>query len=429
MKPRRLVILITGLSLAVVLAYGGYTRVRDKATDLRHRFQVLETKIKSIENHLASALVKYQASQGKAVFGAPATPSILGHGKWEQVGGDGINNSWKGNYYSKTKALAVYRGHIVVGLLGPKHGDALIWQFDGDRWTIVGGDGRSGSWSKLRYVQVLKAHKGTLYAGVDNQVWRLRDGHWQRLWQAKENVHAYSMAIHGGELYVGLTGAPEVYRHDGKRWFRIAAGKQYSGIYELWSHDDGFLYAGMIAPKGPTSVYRLRDGMWEKIGGAGVRGSWINPGFTYILSFASYQGKLVVSMNRDPLLGGDFSSVWSFDGKSWQPVGLGSIPTLWSEMPNYNALVSYNGRLYVSAGGHPAGNTSLWELSKTGTWRQVAGHGLGRSWGGKRHQRMSPNRHSPSEYIYRLVELDGQLYAGFGDSTGMAQIWRYSPQK
>ena len=49
---------------------------------------------------------------------------------------------------------------------------------------------------------------------------------------------------------------------------------------------------------------------------------------------------------------GNFSSIWSFDGRAWQPVGLGHIPPLWGHMHSYNALASYAGRLVIGAGLH-----------------------------------------------------------------------------
>ncbi len=31
------------------------------------------------------------------------------------------------------------------------------------------------------------------------------------------------------------------------------------------------------------------------------------------------------------------------------------------------------------------------------------------------------------EYVYRMIEYDGTLVVGFGDSPGMAKVWQYRP--
>ncbi len=40
---------------------------------------------------------------------------------------------------------------------------------------------------------------------------------------------------------------------------------------------------------------------------------------------------------------------------------------------------------------------------------------------------MSGSRHATAEYVYRLVEWRGRLIAGFGDASGAAQVWAYTP--
>jgi hypothetical protein len=173
-------------------------------------------------------------------------------------------------------------------------------------------------------------------------------------------------------------------------------------------------------------VFRYDGERWEKVGGDGVNGSWTFPGFTYALSFASHEGRLILSMNRHPMIEDDFSSIWSFDGQSWRPVGLGHIPALWGEMNNYNAVASYRGILLIGAGGFPAGNTSLWAM-RDGRPELIGGRGVNGSWGRSDRDAFDWLDDPDNNYVYRLVEWRGNLYVGFGDNPGSAELWRFRP--
>ena len=51
-------------------------------------------------------------------------------------------------------------------------------------------------------------------------------------------------------------------------------------------------------------------------------------------------------------------------------------------MHSYNAVAAYAGRLVIGAGGHPAGNASVWEIEDGTRPVMVGGNGLKGSWGG-----------------------------------------------
>ena len=41
---------------------------------------------------------------------------------------------------------------------------------------------------------------------------------------------------------------------------------------------------------------------------------------------------------------------------------------------------------------------------------------------------MVPMSHRTArEYVYKIIEHDGDLIVGFGAGVGMAQVWRYRP--
>ena len=65
-------------------------------------------------------------------------------------------------------------------------------------------------------------------------------------------------------------------------------------------------------------------------------------------------------------------------------------------------------------------------MAGDGRWREIGGNGVNGSWSPWR-TRMSGSRHATGEYVYRLVEWRGRLIAGFGDASGAAQVWAYTP--
>lgn len=400
--------LIAGFLLfGVVTAVAAYSVVWPKLLDLRYRLQLIEARQTALGGVTSNELVKYQAGRGDAAIQIDGISPFKG-GKWRSIG-----YNWE--EFEKTKALGVYKGDLYVGLRGR---NAAIWHYNGKTWR------KAGSWPDLTYVQALMPHDGTLVAGINDRVFSYDGLSWTDLAFPSDD-NAYSIASLNGTLFVGLTGSiPRVFAYNGG-WIEISKGLPsfgFSGVYELHVHSDKKLYAGLISTSGATSVFRFDDNKWTQIGGQGLNGSWLSNGATYALSFASFQGQLIVALNRHPMASALFSPIWAFDGQEWHPVGATSVPVKWGEMDNYNALLAWRDRLVVGAGGAPTGNASAWEYGRR-VWRQVGGHGINGSWG---HGTLSGNRNASREYIYRLIEWRGQIIAGFGDAPGAAQVWAFA---
>jgi hypothetical protein len=437
LAPRRVHLLSLGAALVLLTGAWVTHEVAEKLVDLRYRLQLLEARQDSLGQREGAAAEHEQAMRGAAGLPKSGQPSPFLKGAWEKIGGSGVVPGWPDDY-SKTKALAVHEDRLYVGLARPNQGAPQIWRFDGAVWEKVGSAEIVPAWSRHSYVSALVSDGATLYAAIDDTVWAhdARQG-WRQIggdgragsWTRGNFTNAYALALYRGRLVAGMSGGTEaaVYSYGLGGWQKIAgAGDvRHTGVYELWSHTDGFLYAGLIARPGPTAVMRYDGARWEKIGGDGVNGSWRNAGFTHALSFASLNGRLVVSMNRHPMVVGNFSSVWSFDGKAWQPVGLDHIPPLWGHMHSYNAVAAYAGRLVIGAGGHPAGNASVWEIADGTRPVMVGGHGLKGSWGGNEAWALGLSSAGNMDYVYRLVTWRGDLVAGFGDDPGSAAVWRY----
>ncbi len=434
MKRKTLIASLLVMALAVC-GGAGIGPAYEKMLDLRYRFQLLERRADSLGEVQAAALIHHQAARGDARFEVPPATSAA-PGNWALIGGNGVAGSWPGGHFLKAKAMAVQGDDLYVGLLGPSPGEAAIWRYDSDVWTRVADADRITEWQTATYVQTLRADGENLYAGVDNRVWRLTDGAWSELVDADGSVpwpkdaNAYALAVVDGEPVVGLTGgAARVFRFADDRWREMSEGLPRSfadGVYELHRHDDGRLYAGVMSIAGPGLVYRRDHDQWALVGGGGVQGSWHSSGSSWPLSFTSHQGDLVVTLNRNPQVAGAFVSIWALQGDGWHPVGARQAPALWAETDNFNASLVFRDRLYIGAGGRPAGNAGVWEYGGDGRWREIGGNGVNGSWSPRR-TRMSGSRHATAEYVYRLVEWRGRLIAGFGDASGAAQVWAYTP--
>ncbi len=392
------------------------------------RFRRLEEKANSYGRYLASDIETYQATRISDLH----LPEIGSERefKWRQ-----INVPWDKSKYLKTKAITVCDNKLVVGLLGEVPGSAAIYIFDGKRWEFLGSDETKSKWTNFNYVQDLSVHKGRLYAGINNSVWVFEKSRgWKTVGQGESGFPwnadlAYSILSHKEHLYLGVLGSSNVYRLVGSKWERVSNGLNRfagHGIYELWSHSDGKLYATLAADYKSTVVFALdeKNSQWKAVGGEGINGSWISNGFRYGLSMSSYYGYLIVTMNRHPQVEGNFSSIWAFDGNEWYPLGNSNAPIIWGKLNNFNASISFKGVLIVGAGGHPAGNASVWALDQV-QWVPIGGYGINNSWGRSYSHTLTDSfRHAVAEYPYRFVEWNNSVVVGFGDTLGAATLWQ-----
>jgi hypothetical protein len=430
-------LIVAGVTL--LAAAGGYGAISagNKLAELRHRLQLLEARQDSILRLASARAKREQHSLGPARI---PSSQFKFEGTWERYAGPGIVAGWPHDF-ERSKTLAVHDERLYAGLSKPGNAAPQVWRTDGARWERVGGRDVSPEWNSLKQVTAFASHDGALVAALDDTLWSFGQSGWRRIgghglgWPSGAYANAYALAVKGETLFVGMHGGDAaVYAFARGQWHKIAGGgirnswsdARYQGIYELWPHTDGYLYAGLVANPGPTAVYRYDGERWEKVGGDGVNGSWSFPGFTYAFSFASHDGRLVVSMNRHPMIEDDFSSIWSFDGRRWQPVGLGHVPTLWGEMHNYNAVASYRGLLLIGAGGIPAGNASVWAM-REGRPVLVGGRGVKGSWGSGERDVFEWFDRANNDYVYRIVAWRGDLIVGFGDDPGSAELWRFRP--
>lgn len=390
---------------------------------LPYRIGRLEAHLAEIGTYLSAEEVGYQQARGQHDFVNSNQPLA---GQWTRLCQDLPS-------HTRARALVSFNSSLLAGFDTGQAMAADLWQFT-DHWTLL------RRWDGCREVNALATSDKEVFVGITApsgaQVWAY-DGEWRQIGRpgtdwSTDQVGVSALHHRNGTLYACL--ATDERRLNGKdlapvhawrngRWSRVGGdwGHPYVCVYELTEHD-GHLFAGTFGVSGNNGhVWRLGGDRWEMVGGNGANGSWRTS--PHVLRFTRHQGRLVAVMNRTPLAGGDYSSIWSYDGDEWCPVGAWNVPSRWADLYSFNAVISYRGHLIVGAGGRPAGNSSLWRL-EDGEWRLFAGYGKG--WGQRIVRRMNQPMHpgGTSEYVYRLIEHEGDLIVGFGAGPGTGQVWR-----
>ena len=381
-----------------------------------------------------NSIIHQAGIPGPAFTPPGGTSPFAGGGTWEMLGGNGSNNSWQAADFEKSRSFAVYNSRLYVGMTGSSGSAAQIWEYNGTTWSKIAGQGVKGSWpdgGTYSAVNSMHVLNGFLYAGVRSgpadqaRVWRYNGTAWTLMQDFPLAAEIWSMHVYRENLIIGTVGRvrgdASMHMFDGTSWSHLAGRTGINSswgtienvdyVYELLEHSDGYLYAGLGGDcHYGGSVWRYDGNQWERIGGNGIRNSWLSPNVFWVLSMQSYQGKLIISGSRMPVASGNYVSVWSFDGVSWSPIGADSVPAKWSEFHNFNYLYVYRDRVYVGAGGMPPGNASIFEFSNN-NWSQVAGNGIGGSWSASGPMSTLPDN---MEYIYQMTEYNGNLIIGFG---------------
>ena len=352
---------------------------------------------------------------------------------WDMIGGGLVNKSWGFYGLNSTQVMQAQGGYLYAGM-GGATGAALVYQYDGSNWTLVGGQGVNGSWAPYTYEYVfsMASYKGDLYVGLgvsanDAEVWKWDGSTWTKIggdsinsgWTTNfEEVD--SMAADDTYLYAGLGntgGDGEVWRWDGSSWTKIGGDSINGGwtnyvenVYSLAFYR-GELFAGIGRSTGDAELWKWNGSTWSKVGGDGVSGSWGTvPDQESIQSLIAYNDKLIVGLGDTA---GD-ADVWQYDGSNWSQIGGDDINSSWSSGTFYytKTLVVYNGDLYAGLG-YATGQGEVWKYSN-GTWSRIGGSSLNGGWT------------NAIERIESFSPYKGKLYAGTGYGTAKdAQIWSW----
>ena len=352
---------------------------------------------------------------------------------WAQTGGGGVKGSWGFYNLQSVETMTVSNGYLYAGTGVSVAGNAMVWQFDGTTWNLVGGQGVNSSWAANTYENVFSMihYAGNLYVGLgttanDAEVWMWNGSVWSQVggdslnsgWTTNfESV--YSMAVLNDYLYVGLgasTTDAEVWQWNGSVWAKVGGdgvssswNTSYEVVYSLGVYN-GALLAGIGNSTGDAEVWSYNGSTWSKVGGDGVSSSW-NTSYEQVDAMIPHNGVMYVGLGT----GTDDAEVWSWDGVVWTKVGGDDVNSSWTAgtYENVRSLVVYNGDLYAAIG-DTAGDGEVWRYNGS-SWSQLGGDGLNSGW--------DPN---VIEYVGSFSVYKGKLYAGTGFSGNAdAAVWSY----
>lgn len=314
-----------------------------------------------------------------------------GNQTWTKRLGDEQAGSWSFNH-GGLDSMVAYGTDLYAGT-GISAGDAEVWSWNGTSWTKVGGDGIRSSWPDQTYERVssLITNGTNLYAGLgssagDAEIWTCNLATNCATWSkiggdgngpgVITHTSIDSMAVFGGSLYVGGTNAA-------------------AGGADVWRYNSG------------TS--------WTQVGGDGLSNSWAASTFEAVSALHSDGTYLYAGIGTTTTDG----EVWRYDGATWAKIGgdgtnLGGGASWNTNYERVSSITSYGGNLYVGLG-DSANDAEVWRLSGT-TWTQIGGDGLNTGWAGT----------AALTRVYSLVNDGTNLYAGLGNGSGAAQVWKWN---
>jgi len=361
--------------------------------------------------------------------------------KWTIIGGNYLNKSWGFRGLNAVEVMTVSGDKLYAGTGYQYTGNALVWEFDGTNWSLIGGQGINSSWGHNIYEKVssMISFKGNLYVGLgvsahEAEVWMWDGSVWTQVGGDTLNFswgvnyeEVLSLSTFGGYLFAGLGNSnndSEIWRWDETSWEKVAGdtlnSSWPSGIEQVLSLApfQGKLYAGLGSSDGDAEVWvctgcETESISWQKVGGDGENSSWSASdvdAYNNVDSLTVYDGLLVAGLGTES---GE-AAVHTYDGDSWTKIGGDDVNGSWTNgtYERVRTTVVYNGDLYAGLG-NTAGDGEVWRWNGA-TWTQVAGDSLNSGWP------------SSIEEVNSFSHYKGKLYAGIGNSANLdASVWTF----
>ncbi|CAN7457901.1 hypothetical protein [Polaromonas sp. LjRoot131] len=416
---------VCGLLLAAAVLRRWLPRLRAEFRQLRAAARAVEAM--AVERELGYQL---QMAVQTPALPSPSGASPFDSGRWTVLAGKGDGRGWPADAFYKVRGLAMHRGALHASLTGPKADGpgGQVWRLSDEACTQVGGD-LAGSWrADDSFVDHLfSLDDNTLLAAEKTGVWRLSDDRWTHISEGLalgEKCGPYSFASWNGQVVMGQWGHPRVaLLGANNQWTYLPDpeggwGAGARTIYGLVAFK-GMLYAGTGTGRltGPASaVWRYDGTSWEKVGGAGIRGSWAREGLPFVLSLGVFGECLVATVSRPEDTPKGASSVWLFDGDRWGPLAVGATPALMAESLIMNDAIVYKGRLVVATGHGTRRPAQIWMLDGSHGWRPVGPPELGH-----------PGPGEGGWWVYRLCTDGERLYASTAGHRGAAKVFCFTP--
>jgi hypothetical protein len=300
---------------------------------------------------------------------------------WSKIGGDGVNSSFSTNQGDGVYALSYGSGKLVAGVYDAG-GGGTSWEYGGSSWTMTGGGYVNGSWGfyGLQSVEVSTTLNEKLYVGTgvtvagNAMVWEFNGSTWQLVggqglrgsWAADTFESVLALQVYKGQLYAALGSSAndaEVWRYDGSTWTKVGG----DGIASSWNTSyeevtimrvfDGKLIVGLGSGAGNAGVWRYDGSTWTQVGGAEINDSWTSGTYERVRAMGVYNGELYVGVGDSA---GD-GEVWRYDGSTWTQVGGDGMNNSWSSGVEYvSTLIDYRGKLYAGTGYSGNVDAAVW---------------------------------------------------------------------
>ncbi len=245
-------------------------------------------------------------------------------------------------------------------------------------------------------------------------------------WDLNGKFAVNSQVAVGTDIYVGLgnaVGDAEVWKWNGTIWSQVGgdaknsswADQTYENVMSM-ALNGTVLYAGLGSSAGDAEVWSCDTAAscttWSKIGGDAINGSWPVNTAEEVESMTVMAGNLYVGLG---LTATTDARVYRWNGSSWTWVGGNGIGVPYNALPaGYEAIYSLtNDGSNIYAGfGNTAGDADIWRLAGT-TWSQIGGDGVGSSWAAATY-----------ETAISMRWFGNNVYVGLGTTAGDAEVWR-----
>jgi hypothetical protein len=376
------------------------------------------------------AVVETMVYAGGALYAANTSTSAAGEfwswngSSWTKIGGNFINKSWGFYGLQSVESMVVAGNYLYAGTGVTTAGNALVFQFDGSTWTLIGGQGVNNSWTAGAYESVtgMVSYGTNLAVGLgtsanDAEVWLWNGSSWTKIggdsinsgWTTNYETVSI-LASDGPFLYAGLGNSAndaEVWKWNGSSWTKIGGDSVNSG----WTTNyesvlsaaiyQGNLYVGLGVSAGDAEIWRWDQTVWSKVGGDAVNSSWANSLYEDVDYLTVCDGKLYAGLGTTT----DDAELWQYDGTVWTKIGGDDANDSWTAgtYEQVKTLTVYNGELYAGLG-NGTGDGELWKWDQT-SWTKIGGQSLNGGWT------------NAIEYVSAASVYLGKLYVGLGYSA------------
>jgi hypothetical protein len=263
-------------------------------------------------------------------------------------------------------------------------------------------------------VNTLVNFHGDIYAGGVTQITRWNGSTWAQVVSVQtvgvDQIWAFT--VYNGELYISgdftflHIPANYIVKYDGINWSTVGGGltgiPSALGVYNNELYATGYNGAALY---GGNAIVKWNGTSWSSVG--------TNSSITgYVADFTTYHNEFYACGYFTDIGGVGASNIAKWDGSTWAPLGLGT---------NYytNIMYVYGNELY--AGGYFTGAGGLWldNIARWNgtTWNDVGGGILG------------PSQGSLSAEVNALVEYNGSLFVAGEFSNAGGTVTAYNIAK